>query len=76
MPKITVFTRTTCAPCKTVKYFIEKKGFSFIEKNIDDPEYAKEFSHFADMPMVPLVLIGDQKVQGLNLARLNDLLMV
>ena len=76
MTKITVFTRTTCAPCKTVKYFIQKKGFTFIEKNIDDPEHAAEFSRFTDIPMVPLVLIGDQKVQGLNLSRLSELLMV
>lgn len=76
MPKVTVFTRTTCAPCRTVKYWLQKQGITFVEKNIDQPENAAEFSRFADMPMVPLVLIGDQKIQGLNIARLSELLMV
>jgi glutaredoxin len=76
MPEVTIFTRTTCAPCKTVKYFLQKKGVAFVEKNVDEPENAAEFAKVSDFPMVPLVLVGDQKVQGMNLSLLSNLLMV
>lgn len=71
---VTVFSRTTCAPCKAVKLFLTRKGVAFVEKNIDEPENAAEFARVADFPMVPLVLVGEQKVQGLNLGLLNQLL--
>lgn len=76
MPEVTIFTRSTCAPCKTVKYFLQKKGVPFREKNIDEPEFAREFSEVSDFPMVPLVIVGGSKVQGLNLGLLSNLLMV
>ena len=72
-----VYTRTTCAPCKTVKYWLNKKGIEFREKNIDEPEYAAEFAQFSKVSMVPLVLTPTgQTVQGLNLPLLSKLLMV
>ena len=76
MPEVTVFTRTTCAPCKTVKYFLQKKGIVFTEKNIDEPENADAFAELSDFPMVPLVIVGDKKIQGLNLSLLSNMLMV
>ena len=71
---VTVFTRSTCAPCRTVKHYLTMKGVEFREKNIDDPEFAAEFARVADFPMVPLVLVGENKVQGLNLGLLSTLL--
>jgi glutaredoxin len=73
---VTIFTRSTCAPCKTVKLFLTRKGITFLEKNIDEPANAEEFARVADFPMVPLVLVDDHKVQGLNLSLLSSLLMV
>lgn len=74
MPEITIYTRTTCSPCKTVKWFLEKKGFKFTEKNIDDPDNFNEFAAIADYQMVPLILIGNSKIQGLNLPALTRVL--
>lgn len=48
----------------------------FVEKNVDEPDNAEEFAKVSDFPMVPLVLVGDQKVQGLNLSLLSKMLMV
>lgn len=73
---VTIYTRPTCAPCRTVKYYLQKRGVSFIEKNIDDPEMDAEFGRVADFPMVPLVIVGDQKIQGLNLSLLSQALML
>lgn len=71
---VTIYTRTTCAPCRTVKYYLQKRGVAFLEKNIDEPEHAAEFARVADFPMVPLVLVDGQKIQGLNLGALSTAL--
>lgn len=71
---VTIFTRSTCAPCKTVKLFLTRRGVAFDEKDIDDPVNYQEFAEFADFPMVPLVVVGEHKVQGLNLGQLAALL--
>lgn len=73
---VTIYTRSTCAPCKTVKYFLQKRGIAFTEKNIDEPVNAAEFDRVASFPMVPLVVVGDQHIQGLNLSLLSKALMV
>ena len=73
---VTVYTRPTCAPCKTVKYFLQKKGISFTEKNVEESDNGLEFSKLVDFAMVPLVVIGDHKIQGLNLALLSKALML
>jgi len=73
---VTIYTRPTCAPCKTVKYYLKKRGVAFTEKNIDEPEHEAEFGRVADFPMVPLVVIDGQKIQGLNLGLLAKALMI
>lgn len=75
MPKVVVYTRTTCGPCKTIKYFLNKKGIPYEEMNIDDdPVAAREFSELTNVPMVPLVRVGDQQFQGMNISLLSKLL--
>lgn len=71
---VTIFTRSTCAPCQTVKYFLNKNGVPYTEKNIDEPDNQAEFSKLTSLPMVPLVLVGDQSMQGANLPKLKELL--
>ena len=74
MPPITIYTRTTCSPCKTVKWYLTKKGHTYVEKDIDDPDNFNEFAQLSQFQMVPLVTIGDSKIQGLNLPALDRVL--
>lgn len=71
---VTVYTRTTCSPCKTVKWFLDKHGVEYVEKNIDDPAIMDEFSKLTSVQMVPLVVAGDSKIQGLNLQSLKKVI--
>ena len=64
---VKVFTRPTCAPCKTVKYWLDRHNISYEEVNIDETP--------ADVFIVPTIVIGDNVVEGLNFALLNSLLL-
>lgn len=36
---ITIYTRTTCAQCRTVKKFFDIKGIKYNLINLDEPEH-------------------------------------
>lgn len=75
MPQIVVYTRTTCAPCKTVKHWLKSKGFTFSEKNVDeDPSYTQELLKQTGFMMVPLTVVDGEFVHGLNLGKLASIL--
>lgn len=72
-----VYTRTTCAPCQTVKSFLKKKGVEYRELNVDEhPELMDEIVAKTGFQMVPTTIIGEQIIQGMNFALLNKALMV
>jgi len=72
---ITVYTRTTCAPCKTVKHFLKSKGYAFEEKNVDDnPELMAEVLRISGYQAVPLTMVNNAPIMGMNLSALASLL--
>ncbi len=40
--QITIYSTATCPYCKILKDYLKEKGVSFVEKNIDSDEKAKE----------------------------------
>ena len=40
--QITIYSTATCPYCKILKDYLKEKGLSFVEKNIDLDEKAKE----------------------------------
>ena len=74
---VTVFTRTTCAPCHMLKSYLQRKGVQYQEKNVDDnPEEAAEIFAKTGFTMVPVTVIDDKIVSGFNLPLISELLMV
>lgn len=73
---VTIYTRPTCGPCRTVKYFLQKKGILYTEKNVDDPDNMAEFTKFTTAMQLPFTLIGANSVSGANIPLLSKLLMV
>ena len=77
MPKnITIFTTTTCAYCPMVKKYLNAKGLSYDEVNLDqNPERQAEALEMSGALTVPITVItkdDDTKsvVVGYNLAKL------
>jgi glutaredoxin len=62
---IKIYSRQGCAPCKTLKYWLGKKGLKYEEFEADD-----------STPVVPVTYVGDYPVVGLNLALIAELLKI
>lgn len=74
MPKVTVFTSSTCPHCKTAKDYLKEKGVEFEERNVqNDPEARKELIQKGYMG-VPVIVIGEEEIQGFDKTRLDELL--
>jgi glutaredoxin len=74
---ITVYTKTTCAPCRSLKHWLKVKKVNYIEKNIDESqEILDEMVSNTGMMSVPQIMIGKRVVSGANFSLLSELLMV
>lgn len=69
---ITVYTRTTCAPCKMLKRFLQSKGIDYNEINVDENQeaYGKIIQQ-TGLSMVPVTVVGEKIIPGLNLPLLS-----
>ncbi len=77
MPKnITIFTTNTCAYCVMVKRYLQSKGVSYEEVNLDtDPARQKEAFEISGQFAVPVTVVTKEDdsrevVVGYNLAKL------
>lgn len=60
---VVVYSRPQCGPCQTLKYFLNKRGVSYEEREPDETVW-----------IVPTVVVGAERIEGLNFARLSELL--
>lgn len=73
---ITIFTTNTCAYCKMVKQFLNTKGLTYDEVNLDSqPEKQQEAFELSGQLTVPITLVtkaddSKQVIVGYNLAQL------
>jgi glutaredoxin 3 len=82
MPKnITVYTTTTCAYCPMVKKFLNAKGLTYDEVNLDQqPEKQAEALKISGALTVPVTVVtkdddSQAVVVGYNLAKLAPALV-
>jgi glutaredoxin len=60
-----------------VKTWLQKKGVKYEELNVDEqPELMDDVIRKTGLMMVPVTVIGENHVQGMNFSRLSELLMV
>lgn len=73
---ITIYTTNTCAYCVMVKKWLQAKGHTYQEVNLDtDPERQKEAFELSGQLSVPITVItkedeSKEVVVGYNLAKL------
>lgn len=74
---VKIYTRTTCAPCRAVKQWLSNKGVSYEEVNVDDnPSFIDEIIKRTGVMQVPMILVDDTAISGMNFALLSKTLMV
>lgn len=72
---VTVYGRPSCAPCQTLKTFLNKKGIQFTNRNVDeDKEAQAEAFAYTGLNIVPVTVVDDGKekrvISGFNLSQL------
>ena len=74
MEKAIVYTSTNCPHCKQVKSFLNDKGIEFEERNIElEEKYAEEAWNMG-VRAVPVTMIGEYKIMGMNMTQFNKAL--
>ncbi len=74
---VTIYTRQACAPCKTLKFWLNAKKIKFVERSVDaEPELMDLILEKTGYSMVPVVQIGDKHIAGLNLGLISEALML
>lgn len=77
MPQVTVYSRTSCAPCKMLKIWLTNKGIPFVERNVDeDPSLMDQIVEKTGFRMVPVTQIGEQYIAGANIPSISKLLVL
>jgi glutaredoxin len=75
MPKITVYTRPACPPCKMVKQFLEENNVPFEAKDVEEKaEYEQELLDLGFMKTPIVVVEGQDPIVGFDKDRLDELI--
>jgi glutaredoxin-like YruB-family protein len=75
--EIIVFSQPDCPPCEITKLFLKEHGISFVEKNIQvDQKARNELVKKYQSYSTPTIVIGDQVITGFDLDRLKLLLNI
>lgn len=74
MPKIKIYTSTTCSHCSAAKEYLKERKYSYEEKNVStDPQAKKELMKMGYMG-VPIIMVDDNVIEGFNKNKLDELL--
>ncbi|CAI6084512.1 Glutaredoxin-like protein NrdH [Paenibacillus sp. JJ-100] len=66
MENVIVYTSTNCPNCKSVKSFLDEKGITYEERNIEtNDEFAQQVWDMG-VRAVPLTVIGEHRILGMN----------
>ena len=70
-PRITLFTTRDCAHCRQAKQFLQARGLRFVEFDVQrSTRGQKEFARLGARG-VPVILVGDQRIDGFDRRRLE-----
>lgn len=69
-----LYSKDSCGPCKTVKYFLDKLGAKYEVKDVTKPENQEELEKTYNVMSVPVLVHDGIVVHGPNIARIRDLL--
>ena len=72
MPKVIVFSTSSCSWCRRAKRYFREKGVSFKEINVEkDPDAARDLVRKTGQSGVPVIKIGGAWIVGFDKDRID-----
>ena len=73
-PRITLYSTRNCAYCRQARQYLQQKGLRFQEFDVQrNPRAQKDFARLGARG-VPVILVGDTRIDGFDRKRLDTLL--
>jgi glutaredoxin len=69
-----LFTAVWCGYCRKTKSYLAQRGVAYREHDIDTPDGQLAFAQAGNASGIPLLLLGEQRVQGFSAAAYDALL--
>ncbi|NLV76436.1 MAG: glutaredoxin family protein [Tissierellia bacterium] len=74
MADVVIFTSNTCPYCIAAKEYLDEKGVSYTEKNIQTDKTARKELMSMGLMGVPVLLIDGEEIVGFDKAKIDQLL--
>jgi glutaredoxin-like protein NrdH len=74
MSNVIVYSKNDCPYCKQLKKYLTEQNLAFEERNIDVNDSYGEELHNMGIMSLPLTVIGEHKILGMNVTRLKKAL--
>jgi glutaredoxin len=72
-PRITLYSTRRCPHCARVRQYLQRKGLRFQELDVEtSPRAQKAFARLGARG-VPVVMVGDERIDGFDRRRLDAL---
>jgi len=72
--KVVLYTTQRCGYCRKAKQFLTRKNISYTEYDIETSDKGKRDFKIMNGTGVPIILVGDQRMNGFSEARLDGML--
>lgn len=73
-PRVTLYSTRNCPHCKRAKQYLQQKGVRFQEFDVQQNARAQKAFARLGARGVPVILVGDTRVDGFDKGRLDALL--
>lgn len=70
---VQLFSAAWCGYCRKAKSWLDGRGIAYTEHDIDTPDGGMAFAQAGSASGIPLLLAGDQRVQGFSAAAYESL---
>lgn len=72
--QVIVYSSTTCTYCSQLKKYLNEQNIPFEDRNIDHNEVYRDELEAMGMSSIPVTVIGETKILGLNPTRIKKAL--
>lgn len=73
-PRITLYTIRACPQCRQAKHYLQRTGLRFQEFDVQNSSRAKKAFARLGARGVPVIIVGETRIDGFDLKRLDGLL--